>query len=409
MKIGYLMQAGVPDVRQSLLSGAASHVLHTINELSKLGHHVRLIAFLDGKIWKTDDLKTFEAVSLVRYNKGLVRVFESGIRRIQSELNLPYAAWFESLRFAQACQQELTGYDLFYERMGWVGYGGGMAARRLGIPHILEVNGDHLTEFESLGVAPKGLQRWLSVTLMNRMIRQVTHVVTTGDGWRKRFLEQWDIGPEKVTTIENGSEVVDLLTREQLRSFRNSSVNQGPLRLVFIGNLDPWQGLPILIEALALTNQQGVEAHLLIIGAGPQKTALENIICSLDIKELVTFAGRKPPDEMAQLLIDADIAISPYCGRAEFSGLKLLDYKAAGLPTIASGQNGQPAILEQGRTGWIVPPCDAEALSQAIVQLATQPELRQKMGQTARLEAEQHHSWRHTAQQLEKLFNSVTH
>lgn len=55
------------------------------------------------------------------------------------------------------------------------------------------------------------------------------------------------------------------------------------------------------------------------------------------------------------------------------------------------------------QTGLIVPPCDEKALSKAIIRLATDCELRRRMGHAARIEAEQCHSWRHTAQRLNKL------
>ena len=66
----------------------------------------------------------------------------------------------------------------------------------------------------------------------------------------------------------------------------------------------------------------------------------------------------------------------------------MLDYKAAGLVTLTSGENGQPDIIRHGETGWIVPPCDEDALAQAIVALCANPQLRRKMGQNARIEAE---------------------
>ncbi len=83
----------------------------------------------------------------------------AALRRIQSTLQLPYLHFFESMRFASACWQELAGCDLLYERMGWMGCGGAIAARRSGQPLVLEVNGDHLAEYEMLGVAPQGIQR----------------------------------------------------------------------------------------------------------------------------------------------------------------------------------------------------------------------------------------------------------
>jgi glycosyltransferase involved in cell wall biosynthesis len=83
--------------------------------------------------------------------------------------------------------------------------------------------------------------------------------------------------------------------------------------------------------------------------------------------------------------------------------LKIFDYKAAGLACIASGEGDQPATLKHGTTGWIVPPCDEDALVEAIITLSGDQLLRKKMGQAARLEAERLHTWENTAAQLEKV------
>jgi glycosyltransferase involved in cell wall biosynthesis len=112
-------------------------------------------------------------------------------------------------------------------------------------------------------------------------------------------------------------------------------------------------------------------------------------------------------DALASQLAQAHVGVAPYCNRVEFSGLKLLDYKAAGLATIVSGQGNQPKIIAQGGTGLIVPPCDEVALSQAIIYLSKNPQRIREMGQQARLEAEQSHRWRNTEAELEKLFSSI--
>ena len=87
--------------------------------------------------------------------------------------------------------------------------------------------------------------------------------------------------------------------------------------------------------------------------------------------------------------------------------MKLLDYKAAGLATIASGEGGEPAVLRHGETGWIVPPCDVEQLAEAILTLCADAPLRRQIGQAARIEAEAEHTWRHTAVQLQAIFVKV--
>lgn len=407
MKIGYLMQAGVPDMRQRPLSGPANHVKHVFEELHKLGHHVRLLAFLDGQIWQSDDLEDYQPVPLFWLDKGPLHLFERGVRRIQSEFHLPYAALFESTRFALACRQALPDYDLFYERMGWMGYGGPLAAGWLKIPLVVEVNGDHMSEMEMLGVAPQGWQRKLSVALMSQAMRRVSHVVATGEGWRQRFIERWQIALDKVSVIENGSEIVNLLTRDQLRAFSSDENLAKTTTVIYIGAFEPWHGITVLISAVAKAIAEGALLRLVLVGSGTQHDTIEQLVHNLGLEKHVIFTGHLPAQQLAVHLANADIGVSPYCGRVEYSGLKLLDYKAAGLVTVASGEDGQPAVIEHGRTGWIVPACDEEALYQAIVQLAGNINLRQKMGRQARIEAESCHSWQHTAKQLEQLFTKV--
>jgi glycosyltransferase involved in cell wall biosynthesis len=85
----------------------------------------------------------------------------------------------------------------------------------------------------------------------------------------------------------------------------------------------------------------------------------------------------------------------------------VLDYKAAGLATIASGHGKHPPTLRHGVTGWIVPPCDEDALAGAMAALLADPELCQRLGQAARQEAEECHTWEHTVDRLLRVFQQV--
>ncbi len=408
MKIGYIMQEGGPDVRVKPLTGPANHVWQIFRELQHLGNQTRLIVRYDGKIWKSDDLENFEPVNVPRYDQGPIRLIERGVRGIQSRLHLTYANLFESLRFAEACSQELVGFDLLYERMGWMGYGGGFAAHRLGIPLILEANnGDFITELERLGVAPQGFQRWLAIQLMKRATRQASHIVATGDGHRERFIEWWQVYADQISVVENGSEVVKLLKRDDLRVFRNVEASTKKVNIVFVGAFEPWHGLLILIPAMARAISKFPTLHLTIIGSGTQEKEISELIQNFELEEHITVTGQLNIIQVVNYLADADIGVSPYCGWMEFSGLKLFDYKSAGLAVITSGKDGKPVTVAHGKTGWIVPPCDEEALSDAIIKLASDPALRISMGQAARIDAENFHSWRHTTEKLLQIFNEV--
>lgn len=406
MKIGYLMQAGAADMLASPLSGPANHVKHVCQELTALGHSVEILLDLHGQLWHSADLRTYQPVQIPWIDRGPLRAMQSLVRRTQGGLQLPYAAVFEAARFAAACQQFLSDCDLFCERMGWMGYGGALAGQWLRIPHCLEVNGDHLDEMAMLGVAPAGAQRWISMQIMRQVTGSAAHIVTTGDGWRNRFLERWPVPAERVTAVENGSELVTLLQRNELRAFTDD-VEPESINLVYVGGFETWHGITVLLHALAHAIGQGARVTLALIGSGPEQATIEQTIQTLQLNAHVTLTGFLDIQTLRGYLAKAHIGLCPYCGRVEYSGLKLLDYKAAGLATIASGAHGQPVVLKHGVTGWIVPPCDVDALAGAIIQLSNDHSLRRQIGQAARLDAEQQHSWRHTAQRLETIFQGV--
>jgi len=362
---------------------------------------------VEGRIWKTDDLQTFTPVTVLRWDRGPLRWFERGVRRLQSELRLPYAAMFESLRFAEACVQELRGCDLLFERMSWVAYGGGLAARRLRVPLVLEDNGDALFDLDAKGMAPVGLQRRLSLAMMRGGVRRAAHVISTGAGWREQFITRWAYDPGRITTIENGTELVGRLSRDRLRSFRDDAGEERPVTLVYLGGFYPWHGVPVLLRALARSRSRGARVTLLMIGSGDGFAAARQQVEELQLEDCVRLAGHLTIEQCAPLLADADVGLSPYCGWPEFSGLKVLDYKAAGLPTIASGRDGHPPTLTDGQTGLIVPPCDEAALCDAIVRLSADRELRRRMGRAARMEAEALHGWERTAERIEQVFVHV--
>ena len=401
------MEAGVPDVRAAGASGPATHVRCTISELRRLGHVVRLVAQYAREIWQSDDLEHFRRVQVPGRDDGPMRAVERVTRRLQWTLGLPYFAYFDARRFAAACATALGPCDLLYERMAWMGLGGDLAARRLGIPHVLEVNGDHLAELTMLGEAPGRIQRRVSMRLMRGAAQRAAHAVATGEGWRAQHVLRWRVDPARVSVVDNGSELVDLLERDQLRCFSTTDHARSPLRLAYVGSFDPWQNVALLLAAAARVVATGVDLHITLAGSGPQEEAFKQMAASLQLGGRAAFTGYLAPARLAEHLSACDVGVCLYSGRREYRGLKLLDYKAAGLATIATGAHGEPRLIEDGRTGVIIPPDDEAGLCTAITRMAAARAETTAMGRRARLEAEAHHRWHHTAEHLSRLFERI--
>ncbi len=407
MKIAYLLQEGVPELRKCPLNGPANHVKQVVTELGAMGHQVRVLASMDGRLWITDDLVRFQPIRRGWEDGIPVRLFEKAIRFVQGTIKLPYAALFNSIRFALACGREFQGYDLFYERMGWMGYGAGLAARSMHIPLVLEVNGDHLNELFLQGKMPGKIQLWLSLLIMEAAAKLPAFVIASGDGHRKSYIDRWGIQPEKICTIENGTEVVGLLRRDQLRSFQPEKSDSEKVHLIYVGSFEPWHGLEIAIHTVKRLISEGHILELTIVGDGTLRSKIVSLIQEESLDMAISLTGALTMRETAIQLARADIGLAPYCGWSEFSGLKLLDYKAAGLATVVSGENGQPKIISHGITGFIVPPCCPDELAAAISLLCRNVELRRQIGRQARLEAEVQHSWGHTARELDQVFRKI--
>lgn len=402
------MQEGAPDIRAPNRSGSANHVKRVIEELRELGHQTHLLASYDGQIWSSRDLKTFDPVYSIRFEQGLRRQVERLVRGLQARLHAPYFNWFKSMGFAAAIEEVFQGCDLLYERMGWMGYAGGIAKKRMRIPLVLEVNnGNFLEELKYRGTLPEGVQLKISLRLIHFALNRATHIIASGEGHKEILSTHWGIPEDKIAVVENGTDVINLVTRDQIIAFKPQQSEQSKIQIVFAGTFDVWQGVDVLLKAIKRIIEDNYIEKVVLIGSGDQYETIAALVSSLNLNDVVEFAGHLPINKLATRLSQADIGIAPYCGWHEFSGLKLFDYMAAGLAVITSGRNGHPVTIDHMRTGWIVPPCDEQSLANAISVLASDSALRRRMGREARMQAEKLHSWEQTAKKLEEVFVRV--
>jgi hypothetical protein len=122
LKIAHLYQES--GIRFNEPQAAQLHIYHTIHGLQQAGHEVTLLALQGRQVLCTNDLQVFKSDKLpachyARLGVGGTAVFkgfESGVRRLQRGLHLPYLALFDSYRLAEAGRHHLKGFDLIHER-----------------------------------------------------------------------------------------------------------------------------------------------------------------------------------------------------------------------------------------------------------------------------------------------------
>ena len=134
-----------------------------------------------------------------------------------------------------------------------------------------------------------------------------------------------------------------------------------------VARLEPEKGHPTLLEAWPAIVRAVPDVYLLIVGEGSRRDALEAQARELRIAHRVIFTGRR--DDVPAVTAALDVAVLPSYREAQ--GLTILEAMALSRPVVASDVGGIPEMVQDGVTGLLVRPHDAEALATAIVRLLT--------------------------------------
>jgi glycosyltransferase involved in cell wall biosynthesis len=161
------------------------------------------------------------------------------------------------------------------------------------------------------------------------------------------------------------------------------SAPAGMPRLAIVGRLIPIKGHEVLLRALAVVRRERPELTLDVVGDGPLEGELRATVDELGLGDAVTFSGRISP--VAPVFEAAEIVVVPSFG--EGFGMVALEAMERGRPVIASAVGGLPEIVDDGRTGLLVPPGDVEALAAAIRDLTASPARTAAMGAAGRARA----------------------
>jgi glycosyltransferase involved in cell wall biosynthesis len=176
------------------------------------------------------------------------------------------------------------------------------------------------------------------------------------------------------------------------------------LRIGFVKWLEYKYAADVLVEAFARLGTPA-RAELVIAGDGPMDAALRQQVADLGLAHRVTFLGRVPHAEVARLMPTFDIFAMP--SRWEEFGVSAPEAGASGIPVVATAVGGVAEIIEDGVTGILVPPDDAQALAGALDRLLADPSLRQRMGRSARARIEREFDWERCLDQMEAVYRSV--
>ena len=240
------------------------------------------------------------------------------------------------------------------------------------------------------------------VWLEPRVGRQADVVIATCED-EVRELRELGVAPQRIEVAPCG---VDLgVFRSRGRAERRGA----RFRVLSVGRLVPRKGVDLVVRAIALLRERGVEdVELEVVGTSgvgepdPEIQRLAALSEELGVTEQVHLRGRVPREEIPSLIRSADVvACTPWY---EPFGIVPLESMACGRPVVAAAVGGLADSVVDGVTGLLVPPRDPAAIADALATLLADETLRRRMGAAGRERVEARYAWERVAATTEQIY-----
>jgi glycosyltransferase involved in cell wall biosynthesis len=289
--------------------------------------------------------------------------------------------------------------DLVYKRHALLDVGAAIAARRAGVPLVLEVNTAYsapsLRKFEPVSLLPL-------VRRAERLALRVASLVVAVSTPLAEYLRELGGPGVRVLVLPNGANTV---------LFDPAAVNgaavraryglEGKFVVGWAGVLRRWHGIEVLIDALSRT----AGAHLLLVGDGPDRRLLEALAAERGVTDRLTITGRLPHTAMPEHLAALDVAVAAADRTGLASPMKIVEYMAMGRPVLLPRGRNFEDLVQHERSGFFFRDGDADDLARGLALLRDSPGLRDRLGRGARSAVEEQLNWRANAM---KVLDAVT-
>ncbi|WP_448192529.1 glycosyltransferase family 4 protein [Azospirillum sp. sgz301742] len=233
------------------------------------------------------------------------------------------------------------------------------------VPVVLHLHGGRFPE-QVRNAGP------LTAWAIRRMVALCRETVVLGDFWRRFMVEEFGLDARRVTVLHNavpGPRAIPLRPADR------------PVRILFLGRLIKLKGIHVLLDALAAAECRSRPWELVIAGDGDLDTYRRQAE-ALGLGGRVHFTGWLDQDGCRRQLLQADVLVQP----SMFEGLPMavLEAMAHGLSIVATPVGSVGDAIEHEVTGLLVPPGEVQPLTDALVRILDDPDLRRRLGAGAR-------------------------
>ncbi len=292
--------------------------------------------------------------------------------------------------------------------VGWV------LKQLLRVPLLFDYQGSLSGESLNHGFFKNGLLLHRLFCAIERTINHLPdRIISSSTPGQQELIEQWGIEATKVSALPDGVDtgIFCPFPKEAAHHCLIKYLAPCPLTLdpaspvpviIYLGLLNRYQGIDLLLEAARELVRRGCSFHLLLMGFPDE--AYRSKAAEMGLSGQVSFTGRIDYADAPLLLCAGDIAVSPKISSTEANG-KLLNYMACGLPVVCFETPVNRELL--GNDGIYATFGDAVHLADRLAAALSEQEGLHLRGERLRQRAVQHHDWHSRAAQLEELYSKM--
>jgi D-inositol-3-phosphate glycosyltransferase len=341
----------------------------------------------------------------------IIHVPAGPARFVNKEALLPYMRSFT--RFMVDFIQREGMYDLIHANFWMSGLAALKIKQALRIPFTIT--------FHALGRVRRKYQAEQDgfpdtrFSIEDEIVSAADWIIAECPQEKEDLIQLYHADPARVAIVPAGYDPAEMRSMRKDSARKQLGLATDDKILLQLGRMVPRKGVDNVIRGLArLKRDYHIRAHLLVVGgetdepdprATPELARLLEIAREEAVKEQVTFVGRRERDRLKYYYSAADIFIStPWY---EPFGITPLEAMACGTPVIGSDVGGIKFTVQDGKTGFLVPPRDPDALAVRLAQLYADPDLLKRLGRQATRHVKECFSWTTVVKQLVQVYEQI--
>jgi glycosyltransferase involved in cell wall biosynthesis len=237
-------------------------------------------------------------------------------------------------------------------------------------------------------------------------VMKKSSIITCDGNHIRDSIETFGVDPSKIQLINFGTDTQLFHPKHRESQHNIRLLNKSSINIISLRNLEPIYDVTSLILATPKVLARHPQTSFIICGSGSDKRKLQQLAKSLGTEDNITFTGKIHQDDLPKLLANADIYVSTALSDAGLAA-STAESMASGTPVIVTEGSDNHLWVDNGNSGFLVPPKNPAILAEKIIDLIENPETRKIFGENGRTKIVANNDWNTEMSKMKKIYEDL--